>query len=104
MGVFHLWDRSVLIALCLAVAISFSLGSVRTLAASGNVSLDGDSVLAKMAGQFNVAQDLTGTVTFSVHEGEIDLRLLTGDLKVKGREHLRLDYMEPDAVAPAHYP
>ena len=114
MGVFHLWDRSVLIALCLAVAISFSLGSVRTLAASGNMSLDGNSVLAKMAGQFNVAQDLTGTVTFSVHEGEIDLRLLTGDLKVKGREHLRLDYMEPDAVAPstiitdgdmvAHYP
>lgn len=101
MGGFHIPKQNVLVALCLAGVMVCGMGGMPTLAANSSSGLDGNIVLAKMAGQFNVAKDLTGTVTFSVHEGELGVKLLTGDLKVKGREHLRLDYMEPGANAPS---
>ncbi|NLJ86112.1 MAG: tetratricopeptide repeat protein [Firmicutes bacterium] len=95
-------NRSLLSILCcitvLALGSCFELAT--TSAAGNHPVLDGNIVLEKMATQFSLARDLTGTVTVSVREGEVGFQLI-GDLKVKGRDHVRLDYLAPDASGPA---
>ncbi|NLK07473.1 MAG: tetratricopeptide repeat protein [Firmicutes bacterium] len=98
MGI-YLSRRVFPIALCLSAAVLLVLGGTFAQAKNGTVGLDGDSVLAKMAGQFNVATDLTGQITFSIEENGLHLKLLQGDLMVKDGDHFRLDYIEPGTAA-----
>ncbi len=94
-------NRSLTLTLCcLIVAGVLAFGFTEAEAIDGHAGLDGDGVLQKMAAQFSLARDLTGTVTVSIQKGELDLEL-TGALKVKGWEHLRLDYLETDSNLPS---
>jgi Flp pilus assembly protein TadD/outer membrane lipoprotein-sorting protein len=85
---------------CLAIAFVLAFSTIIAGAADGQGSINGDDVLEKMAAQFSLAQDLTGRVTVSIHKGELDVELI-GDLKVKGWEYLRLDYLETDSNLPS---
>lgn len=78
---------------------ALNIWPTNTWAADGHLGLDGDGVLEKMAAQFSLARDLTGTVTVSIQKGELDLELI-GDLMVRDWEHLRLDYMVGDSHLP----
>ncbi|NMB10739.1 MAG: tetratricopeptide repeat protein [Firmicutes bacterium] len=89
-----------LILCCLIVAFALGFGSTKAGATDGNGGLDGDGVLQKMAAQFSLARDLTGTVTVLIRKGELDLELV-GAFKVKDWEHLRLDYVETDSNLPS---
>ncbi len=97
----HRNNRALMLILCCLMALlAMGFESTGAWAAADHNSLDGDDVLRKMADQFILAQDLMGTVTVSIRQGEVDLEL-RGDLKVKGWEHLRLDYLESDSHLPS---
>lgn len=101
MSVFRRWNRNlVTIVWYLVITCALVFSTVTTWAADSQDSLNGDDVLQKMADQFSLAQDLIGRVAVSIQKGELDLELI-GDIKVKGWEYLRLDYLETDSSLPS---
>ena len=101
MSVFQRCNRGLPALLCyLVITCALAFGTITTWAADSQGNLNGDDVLQRMADQFSLAQDLTGRVTVSIQKGELDLELV-GDLKVKGWEYLRLDYLETDSNLPS---
>lgn len=101
MSVVLRWNRNLANIICgLVITCALAFGSVTTWAADSQGNLNGDDVLQKMSDQFSLAQDLTARVAVSIQKGELDLELI-GDIKVKGWEYLRLDYLETDNNLPS---
>ena len=68
-------------------------------AKEGTSSLDGSRILRNMAAQFSGAQNLAGRVTVLIQKDGVSVSV-TGDIKIKDWEQLRLDCESDNPVIP----
>lgn len=101
MGALIRRKRRLKIALsCLVLMAAVGLNPIGALAKEGQFGLDGDGILRNMAAQFSGAQNLAGRVTVVIQQDGVRVAV-TGDLKVKGWERLRLDCQTDNPVIPS---
>ena len=91
------WLKLAMTCLVLITAAVLDVGSV--LAKEGHVGLDGNGILRNMAAQFSGAQNLTGRVTVLIRQDGVSVSV-TGDLKIREWEKMRLDCQTDNPVIP----
>jgi len=86
-------------ACCLIAIAAAALHGGSVSAKEGTSSLDGSRILRNMAAQFSGAQNLAGRVTVLIQKDGVSVSV-TGDIKIKDWEQLRLDCESDNPVIP----